>query len=76
MSEIAFTASGPITVSSRPSWKQVEQQSQNPEEPQDDVETGATVLGLHLMYQPVQERQASTLSNTPAFLQNNNSIIR
>ena len=42
----------------------------------DDVETGATVLGLHFMYQPIQERQASTMSNTPSFLQNNNSVVR
>ena len=76
MSVIASSVSGPVTVSSRPSWKQAEQTSQAPEDPQDDVETGATVLGLHFMYQPLQERQASTLSNTPAFLQNNNSIVR
>lgn len=69
-------ASGPVTVSSRPSWKQPEQFTKETTETVDDVETGATVLGLHFMYQSIQERQASTMSNTPSFLQNNNSVVR
>ena len=63
-------------MSSRPSWKQPEQFTKETTETVDDVETGATVLGLHFMYQPIQERQASTMSNTPSFLQNNNSVVR
>ena len=63
-------------MSSRPSWKQQEQITQDTGDTVDDVETGATVLGLHFMYQPTLERQPSTMSSTPSFLRNNNSVVK
>ncbi|XP_053373699.1 WD repeat-containing protein 27-like isoform X2 [Mercenaria mercenaria] len=71
---------GPVTISSRPTWKQADRNSsatELPDNTEDSVETGSSVLCLYYTYvqQDILGRQASTISRDLPFLSNKTSSI-
>lgn len=66
---------GPVKISSRPSWKRLDQlEGGDTVTAEDETETGSAILGLHFTYVPLNKSSKKS-SSTPSFLQHENTLL-
>ncbi|XP_060081594.1 WD repeat-containing protein 27-like [Ylistrum balloti] len=69
---------GPVTISSKPTWKRIDQNEMLPtgdQNVEDEAETGCSVLGLYFTYLP-QSGDVEENSSKPVFLQHNSTVVK
>ncbi|XP_033734815.1 WD repeat-containing protein 27-like [Pecten maximus] len=73
------SSSGPVTISSKPTWKRVDQNEIVPtgdQDVEDEAEAGCSVLSLYFTFLPQGGAEVNDHSSKPAFLQHNSTVVK